>query len=63
MEIICVVPHDDALVEAEHKVIAPYGFAPTFPAVMAFRALAAAIVDLAGSTVVKASGTSPELRT
>lgn len=47
MEIIGVVPHDETMVEAEHKAIAPYDFAPASPAVQSIRKVAEAINELA----------------
>ena len=44
MDIIGVVPHDEALVEAEREGKAPYDFAPDAPSVKAIRAIAEEIV-------------------
>ena len=44
MDIIGVVPHDEALVEAEREGKAPYDFAPDAPSVKAIRDIAEEIV-------------------
>jgi CO dehydrogenase maturation factor len=46
MEIIGVVPNDEALVEAERESKAPYDFAPDAPSVKAIRDIAEEIVRL-----------------
>jgi CO dehydrogenase maturation factor len=47
MELIGVVPHDEALVEAERESTAPFDFAPNAPGMMAIRDVAQAIAGLA----------------
>ena len=47
MEIIGVVPHDEAMVEGEHNARAPYDFAPNSPAVQAIRTMSGEIAKLA----------------
>ena len=47
MDIIGVVPQDEAMVEGEHKAKAPYDFAPNSPAVQAIRTMSMAIAALA----------------
>lgn len=62
MEIIGYVPQDEALVEGEHKAMAPYDFAPASAAVQSMRKIAAAIDELARKMPPAPSGASPELR-
>ena len=56
MEIIGVVPQDEAMVEGEHKAKAPYDFAPNSPAVQAIRTMSARIAELARKTPPNPAG-------
>ena len=47
MKLMSVVPHDEAMVEAERRGTAPFDFAPDSPGVAAIRKLASDIEDLA----------------
>ena len=62
MGIIGYVPQDEALVEGEHKAMAPYDFAPGSAAVKAMREIAAAIDALAQAMPPPPAAASGELR-
>jgi CO dehydrogenase maturation factor len=47
MEIIGWVSHDEALIEAERRAVAPYDFAPDSPGVGAIRAMSVEVARLA----------------
>lgn len=58
MEIIGVVPQDEALVAGEHQAKAPYDFAPNSPAVQAIRTISLTIAELARTMPANALATA-----